>query len=287
MNRLASAKSVAVNPKLNVIRGVSAKLSATFRRYFGEMGRVQVNPAVIENFVAEAEASVRSVMVNELGKTGLPLSVFSHGTEGVWPPAPREPKEGEEARPLTQFWAIQPLAGRRNFMHGRLPVGTIMAHVKVAEDGTCAVSTAGVYFPIEDVLVIAEAGAGSQETGGQNAPGRLRTAGRKELKDALLLLPWSSADAARLSLMGIAADHGLHTRKTGHTLFDVIDVAGGRADLAVLTQLSPMELQVAELLMKEAGGVLVGLNGKPAAAGTADAIIGNATLVAEFVKTLG
>jgi hypothetical protein len=39
--------------------------------------------------------------------------------------------------------------------------------------------------------------------------------------------------------------------------------------------------------MAEAGGVLVGLNGKPAAADATEAIIGNATLVAEFVKTLG
>lgn len=225
----------APNPKMNLLRGTCRKLSPTFRRYFGEIGRTLVNPVNTLPLRDEAEHSFASLIKAELERSGVPVVT----------PA--------EAAPAGAHWLVEPLDGKRNFMHGRLPISCNFAYV----DETGAAQLGGVYFPIEDVLVVAESGHGS------SGPERFRVAARAELKDAMLLLPWNTQDNADMNLAQKAAAAGLHTRKTGHTLFDVIDVSAGRADAMVSTRLNRLEIMLAALILKESGGFATDLQGNP------------------------
>jgi fructose-1,6-bisphosphatase/inositol monophosphatase family enzyme len=250
---------MSTNPKATLIRNTGKALAATFRRAFGEAGRTLVNPAATLEVRNGLEATLGGIIVSELTKTGLPVVT------------PTDPI------PEGAHWLYEALGGRRNFLHGRLPVSVQMAYVD--ETGTCPIGA--VYFPVEDVLAIAEKGTGA------SGPERLRTGGRKELTDAMLLLPWNSGDCAKLRLMELADTHTLHTRKTGHTLFDAIDVAAGRADLLVATRLNRLEALLAPLILAESGAMATEIGGAPLTGQSTTLIAGNLKIQPELVKLLG
>lgn len=245
-----------MNPKATLIRNTGKALAATFRRAFGEAGRTLVNPTATVAVRDGLEATLAGIITDELGKTTLPVVT------------PADPA------PTGAHWIYETLGGRRNFLHGRLPVSVQFAYVD--ETGACPIGA--VYFPIEDVLAIAEKGTGAI------GPDRLRTGGRKDLTDAMLLLPWNSGDCAKLKLMELADEHKLHTRKTGHTLFDVIDVAAGRADLLVATRLNRLEALLAPLILAESGAMATEIGGTPLTGQSTTLVAGNLKLQPELVK---
>lgn len=244
-----------MNPKLNLIRSACRKLAPTFRRYYGEIGRTLVNPAAAQAITDETLTSVTSLLKSEFGKTGLPVVTT------------------QEEIPNGPHWLIDPLSRPVNFAHGRLPVSVAMAYIE--EDGACPVGA--VYFPIEDVLVQAEIGSGA------SGLERFRASNRTELHDALLCLPWKTEDVLALDLLNKCENPSeaseastrspevpqsrssvvIHTRKTGDTLFDVIDVAAGRADIAIATRLTRLEALLARLILNESGAAGTDLAGTP------------------------
>lgn len=226
---------MSVNPKANLIRTACKAVAVTFRRGFGEASRTLVHPSATVDVRNELETSVQQIIVAELGKTKLPVV------------------QAADATPDGPHWLVEPLGGQRNFLHGRLPVSTTLAYVDA--DGTCSIGA--VYFPVEDVLVLAEKGTGAI------GPERLRVSGRADLKNALLLLPVKTEDVVNLGLMDKAAKASLHTRKTGHTLFDMIDVAAGRADVAIATRVTRLEALLAGLIVAESGGAVTDITGAP------------------------
>lgn len=247
------------NPKAALIRKTCQALVATFRRAHADAGRALANPTATLAIRDNLEASLAQLIKAELGKSGLP----------VVSPA--------EAVPAGAHWLVQPLDGRRNFLHGRLPVSVNIAYV--LEDGRCPLGA--VYFPVEDVLAIAEMGTGA------SGPERLRTGGRTTLSDALLLLPLKTADMKPLfPLLEQADEQALHTRKTGHTLFDVIDVAAGRADALVATRLNRLEVLLAGLILSEAGAKASDMAGQPLTASSTTLLAANLKLHPVLVEAV-
>lgn len=230
-------KSLAPNPKANLIRSVARSVAPTFRRYYGEVGRALVNPNSAKEVANEALHSLTIQFKSELAKTALPVVTC------------------DEPVPAGAHWLVAPISRMINFTHGRLPVCCAMAHVD--ENGECAIGA--VYFPIEDVLVLAEKGLGSI------GPDRLRANTRDKLDDALLCLPFKTADVISMDIVRKCEADGrsIHTRKTGDTFFDVIDVAAGRADVVVATRLTRLEALVAKLILAESGAAATDLKGKP------------------------
>ncbi|MCP5405035.1 MAG: hypothetical protein H6922_02285 [Pseudomonadaceae bacterium] len=247
------------NPKTTLIRNACKALSPTFRRAFGEVGRTVGNPA---NAIALRDGlanSVLQLLKAEFGKTGLPV---------VTP---------QQAQPDGEHWLIESLGGSRNFLHGRLPVSVHMAYVD--ETGACPLGA--VYFPVEDVLVLAEKGSGTI------GPERLRTAARTTLEHSLFLLPLKTGDLPLLSkLLEQAEDLPLHTRKTGHTLFDAIDVAAGRADGMAATRLNRLEALLAGLILAESGAQLSQLDGAPFGAASDTLLAANLKLHPLFLAAI-
>ncbi|MFZ2587880.1 MAG: inositol monophosphatase family protein [Alphaproteobacteria bacterium] len=226
---------MSTNPKATLIRNTCKALSATFRRAFGEASRTLVNPSATVAIRDGLVVSLQQLIKAELSKSNIPVVT---PTDSV---------------PEGAHWLVEPLGGRRNFAHGRLPVTVDFAFIM--DDGTCPLGA--VYFPQEDVLVLAERGTGAK------GPDRFRASGRTALHDALLLLPMSTIDTCNLKLMEMGETLTLHTRKTGHPLFDAIDVASGRADIMVGTRLNRLEVLLAELILSESAAKATQLDGKP------------------------
>lgn len=248
------------NPKATLIRKVCETLAATFRRAYADAGRTLVNPPVTLGIRDSLEVSLTQLLKAELAKSGLPVVL------------PTDPV------PAKAHWLVQPLDGRRNFLHGRLPVSVNIAYV--LDDGRCPLGA--VYFPVEDVLVLAEQGTGA------SGPERLRTGGRTSLTDMLLLLPLKTGDMKPLfPLLEKADDTGLHTRKTGHTLFDAIDVAAGRADAMVATRLNRLEVLLAGLILGESGAKATDLAGQPLTPSSTTLLAANLKLHPLLLAELG
>lgn len=250
------------SPKLTVFRMLSGKLAATARRYFGEIARAQPSPTSALTLRDDMERSLLQIIQADLARSNLPVVTSAD-------PVPTGP-----------YWLIEPLGGRRNALHARLPVSCAYAFVE--GNGDCNVG--GVYFPLEDVMVVAEAGAGS--SGSNDTKGRFRTAGRIELTDGMLLLPWSTADVLSLKLLEKAESMSMHTRKTGHALFDVIDVAAGRADAVVATRLTRIEALLARLILGESNAAVSDLKGQPITAQSTSLVAANVKLHGKLLKLL-
>jgi myo-inositol-1(or 4)-monophosphatase len=164
-------------------------------------------------------------------------------------------------------WLIEPICGKRNFLHGRQPAGMALACIENGE-----VVAGGVYWPQDDLLVYALPGLGVM------GPERLRVAGRADTRDSLLMLPFKTIDVIDLKLLEKGEPLGLHTRKSGTTLFDVIEVAAGRADVAIATRLTPLEALLARLFMAESAGMVTDFAGAPLGVASANLVASNLKL---------
>lgn len=218
------AKPVAANPKHTQIRKVLGKVRPNLLRGVGAAARAQGNPASAENEMLKLEVDLAQALNSALAGSSLPVV---NETEDL-------PQNG---------WAYLALTGRRNAKHGGTACGPVIA---VMQDGRMA--ACGVLLASEEDLILAGAGEG---TSGAN--GRGRVTGR-ELTDALIMMPMSSIDTARLGLMDKADAMPFHTRKSGNMLADAVAVAMGRADGMLATRFTPLELECAELIVREAGG---------------------------------
>lgn len=256
---MALRGKTSVSPKANLLRGLYGKLNPAFVRMAGEQARVCLNHATAEREAAKMEQGLWDLISVQLGRTDVPVV-----------------RVGEEA-PAGAHWLVEPLASRRNAMYARSPLSVAVAYIE--KDGTCPIGA--VYLPLEDICMVAEA------TLGASGPERLRCGTRLELEHALALLPWKTADVISLKLLEKLDAESIHTRKTGNTLADVIDVARGRADVAIATRVTRLEALLANLIMAESGGFASDLKGKPLGPDSETLVVGNPKLHAKMVKVLG
>jgi DNA uptake protein ComE-like DNA-binding protein len=253
------AKSTAPSPKANLLRGTYAKVYTAFKRSVGEIGRVRGTPKSAAREVEKAQAVIASLLAGQLGRGGLPVV----STEA---PAPK----GEH-------WLVSGISVR-NALYARDPLTVAVAYV--AADGTCPIGA--VYLPQEDLCIVAEAGLGVSGEG----VGRLRVGGRVELDDTLAMLPWKTTDVVKMKLMDTLNKAGVHTRKSGDTLSDVVDVALGRADVAIATRATRIEALLANLILAESGGFASDIKGKPLGPDSDTLVVSNTKLHAQLVALL-
>jgi fructose-1,6-bisphosphatase/inositol monophosphatase family enzyme len=135
----------------------------------------------------------------------------------------------------------------------------------------------GVYWPQDDLLVYALPGLGVM------GPERLRVAGRADARDSLLMLPAKTVDVINLKLLEKGEQLGLHTRKSGTSLFDVIEVAAGRADAAIATRLTPLEALLAKLFMAESAGMVTDFTGAALSVSSSGLVASNLKLHAAYL----
>ncbi|HEX2859705.1 MAG TPA: inositol monophosphatase family protein [Alphaproteobacteria bacterium] len=250
--------TITVNPKLALMRKLCAKVAPAFRRQFGEMARIQANPVHGPKLFDDTRNGIISILKEELSATGTPLVI-----------------DAEKVTLPETCWLIEPLAGRRNFLHARQPVSVHFAYI---ENGS--VLMGGVFFPAEDLLVHVAPGAGVM------GPDRLRVAGRADVAHTMAMLPWKTADVVAMKLMEKLDAVEAHTRKTGHTLFDVIEVAAGRADVSIATRTTPLEALLANLLLAESAGVATDMQGAPLSTESTGIVAGNLKTQAKFLDLI-
>jgi len=153
-------------------------------------------------------------------------------------------------------WIIDPLDGTTNFLHG-FPVFAVSIGVQVngrIEHGV-------VYDPMRQELFTASRGKGAYLD-----DHRIRVSGQTKLETALIGTGFPFRDATMrldpyMSMLAKVIRNTSGIRRAGAAALDLAYVAAGRLDAFWETGLKPWDLAAGTLLIREAGGIVSGLDG--------------------------
>lgn len=152
-------------------------------------------------------------------------------------------------------WIVDPLDGTTNYVHG-YPYYAVSVGVACGNQLLAGV----IYDPVRDQCFSATLGNGAQCNGDE-----LRTSAVTEVSQALagVSLP---ADVQRNSLdlrdFVEAALVCQAVRRMGSAALNLAHVASGALDAFWATQINPWDVAAGVLIVREAGGVVTGRNGK-------------------------
>ena len=176
-------------------------------------------------------------------------------------------------------WIIDPLDGTTNYLHG-FPVFCVSIAVEVKGK----VEHAVVYDPLRQELFTASRGDGAQLDGR-----KIRVSRRDMLEKALIGtgFPFREAEAELgpyLAMLGKIITHTSGVRRPGAAALDLCYVAAGRLDAFFETGLAPWDLAAGGLIIREAGGIISGLDGSENYLKTGHVLCGTPKIYAALAK---
>ncbi len=176
-------------------------------------------------------------------------------------------------------WIIDPLDGTTNYLHG-FPVFAVSIGVQV--DGR--VEHGVIYDPMRQELFTASRGQGAQLDGR-----RIRVSGQLHLERALIGtgFPFRQADmeiTPYLDMLAKVIRSTSGVRRPGAAALDLAYVAAGRLDGFWETGLAPWDLAAGSLMIREAGGIVSGLDGSENFLETGHILTGTPKIYAAFAK---
>jgi myo-inositol-1(or 4)-monophosphatase len=187
-------------------------------------------------------------------------------------------ESGEQGKSGT-VWIIDPLDGTTNYLHS-FPVWAVSIGVQV--DGRMEHGV--VYDPMRQELFTASRGQGAQLEGR-----KIRVSGRKHLEQALVGtgFPFRQADQEiqpYLDMLGKVVRNTSGVRRPGAAALDLAYVAAGRLDAFWETGLAPWDLAAGSLLIREAGGIISGLDGSEGFLASGHVLCGTPKIYAGLAK---
>jgi myo-inositol-1(or 4)-monophosphatase len=171
------------------------------------------------------------------------------------------------------LWLIDPIDGTTNYSRG-VPIFcvSIAAVENFPPLSVDDILAGAVYDPMLDELFTASAGAPALLEGPGLHGRPLRTSGVEDLGDAAVGIDWALNSDARQK--GVDFCNGLAHRvnvfrSLGSATLAMAWVAAGRLDAYANFQLKPWDVAAAALLVKQAGGIVTDLAGRPLQMGAA------------------
>ena len=177
------------------------------------------------------------------------------------------------------LWIVDPLDGTTNYLHG-FPVFAVSIGVQIngrMEHGV-------VYDPMRQELFTASRGDGAQLDGR-----RIRISGQKQLERALVGTGFPFRQSEKelkpyLNMLGKTVLNTSGVRRPGAAALDLAYVAAGRLDAFWETGLAPWDLAAGSLLIREAGGIISGLDGSENFMDTGHVLCGTPKIYKDFAK---
>ena len=253
---------------INVMEAAARKAARGLIRDFGEVENLQVSRKGPADFVTQADRRAERILRAELTKArpGFGFLMEESGET-----------EGEDTR---RRWIVDPLDGTTNFLHG---IPHFAISVGLEEDG--AMVAGAVYEPLRDELFWAEKGVGCYLN-----RRRLRVSSRRRMAEAVLAtgIPFKgrTGKEAFLATVETAIDNTAGVRRFGAAALDLAYVAAGRYDGFWEFGLSPWDVAAGIVLVREAGGFVTDISGRPAAIDGASIVAANDRLHAPVRKML-
>ncbi|WJR77614.1 inositol monophosphatase family protein [Bradyrhizobium sp. NP1] len=253
---------------INVMVKAARRAGRGLKRDLGEIEHLQVSLKGPANFVSLADKRAEEMLYEDLAKARPGYGFI--GEEGGT-------REGSDK---SHTWIVDPLDGTTNFLHG-IPQFAISIALK--RDDTVIAGV--IYNPANDELYIAERGKGAFLN-----DQRLRVAGRRQLNECVV--------ACGLPHIG-RGDHALFRtemteiqnrvaglRRFGAASLDLAFVAAGRLDGYWERNLQAWDIAAGQIMVRESGGIVSGLEGHDNALTTGNVVCGNEYVHGELLKIL-
>jgi myo-inositol-1(or 4)-monophosphatase len=253
---------------INVMVKAARRAGRSLKRDLGEVENLQVSLKGPANFVTMADRRAEEMLHSDLTKARPGYGFI--GEEGG-------AREGDDK---SHTWIVDPLDGTTNFLHG---IPQFAISIGLQREGTMIAGL--IYNPANDDLYIAERGKGAFLN-----DQRLRVAGRRNLGDCVIAcgLPHIGRGDHNLSRneMTEIQNKVAGLRRFGAASLDMAFVASGRLDGYWERNLSPWDMAAGQIIVREAGGIVSGIEGDDDPLKTGNLICGNEFVHAELVKIL-
>ena len=253
---------------INVMVKAARRAGRSLNRDLGEIENLQVSMKGPANFVSLADKRAEEMLYADLEKARPGYGFI--GEEGGT-------REGSDR---SHTWIVDPLDGTTNFLHG---IPQFAISIGLAREGTVIAGV--IYNPASDELFIAERGKGAFLN-----DQRLRVAGRRKLNECVVAcgLPHIGRGdhAQALRELGALQDKVAGFRRFGAASLDLAFVAAGRLDGYWERNLSPWDIAAGLIMVREAGGIVTGIEGHDNALTTGHIVCGNEFVHGELVKIL-
>ena len=254
---------------LNVMIRAADKAARSLKRDFGEVENLQVSKKGPADFVSAADRRAEKKLREELSRARPEFGLLMEET-------------GEQAGSDEQGrrFIVDPLDGTTNFLHG-LPQFAISIALEQRGDIVAGV----VYDPIKEEMFWAEKGVGAYLN-----DRRIRVSSRDRLDRALVATgaPFKGhGDRGRfLAELDAVMTETAGIRRMGAASLDLAYVAAGRFDAYWERDLSPWDIAAGICLVREAGGFVGEVEGKPIRADSASILAANTELEVPFQRLL-
>ncbi|MCO4055769.1 MAG: inositol monophosphatase [Bosea sp.] len=245
------------SPLMTVMTDAVIKASRNLKRDFGEVENLQVSLKGPGDFVSQADRKAEKTIYEALDKAR-PGYGFVMEESGV--------VEGPDK---SHRWHIDPLDGTANFLHG---IPHFCISVALERDGQMV---AGVVLDvIKDEMFVAERGKGAFVNNR-----RLRVSGRREAAGMLIGtgIPHIGKPGHALFIkeLGSVMSRFQNVRRMGAAALDMAYVAAGRLDAFWERGLNSWDVAAGIVLVREAGGTVLSLDGHADLAQAKDILCAN------------
>ncbi|MGH8196411.1 MAG: inositol monophosphatase family protein [Woeseiaceae bacterium] len=250
---------------LNVAVMAAHRGGDTLIRNLNKLEKIKVELKGRNDFVSEADRAAERAVIDTILKHYPDHAILAEesGAQGA----------------SDYLWVIDPLDGTTNFLHG-FPVFA----VSVALLHCGRMEHAAVYDPLRQELFTASRGQGAQLDGHKIRVSRCKTLDRALIGTGF---PFRNANLGLepyMAMLKKAIQHAAGVRRAGAAALDLCYVAAGRLDAFWETGLSKWDTAGGALIIREAGGIVSGLNGAEDFLETGHVLTGTPKIYASVAK---
>ncbi|MFT7433003.1 MAG: myo-inositol-1(or 4)-monophosphatase [Alphaproteobacteria bacterium] len=256
------------NPQLNIMEVLVRKAMNPFRFAFGDLEQTLVTKEGGAEQATEVNDKLLKFFRKEISeKYAQEAAVVMYGDDTDIPAT-------------GAVWVAHSCGSLVNLSHGNEDVCIYIAYVV---DGKA--ESAVVLYPITNEIYAIEKGKGAR-----SRTRRLRVTGRDMLENSLVSVfsPITSTedDTKFLDAIRAVRAHKCHTRISGNVIHDALSLSAAKLDAMVAMNLNPMDVLVAEFIIRESGGYTCEIDNSTVEIGSTSIIAANHKLQGKLLKVL-
>ncbi len=239
----------------------------TLIRILPKLDKIKIQQKSHNNYVSEADLNAERAIIGTILKHYPDHAILA--------------EESGQQGDSDYVWIIDPLDGTTNFLHG-FPVFCVSIGLMYKNK----LEHAAVYDPLRQELFTASRGQGAHLDGR-----RIRVSKQTSLERALIGTGFPFRDpnissALYLKILQTVLRHTSGVRRAGAAALDLCYVAAGRLDGFWETGLNKWDMAAGTLIIREAGGIISGMNGSENFLDTGHVLTGSPKIYSALVKLL-